>query len=172
VKLSRRQLAYSAGGALVALLLFRSGGSISGKNVTDQWGNTIYRDTTALIPTFASRVKVLFNRMKARGFKPILWEAYRTPERAIKMAELGKGVQNSMHLYGAAVDIIDAKTMWDDPAFFRALGEEAERLGLTWGGRFSKPDGPHVQAIPPASQTRLTRMSPSEREVFVRGLYV
>lgn len=171
MKITRRQALYGVGGLGLAFLLFR-GASISGKNVVDRWGNIIYRDTTALVPSFAKRVQVLFNRMKARGYRPILWEAYRTPERAIKLAEDSKGIQNSMHLYGAAVDIVDARTMWDDPTFFRALGEEAERLGLTWGGRFSKPDGPHVQAIPVASQTRLTRMTPSEREVFVRGLYV
>lgn len=163
------------GSAAVLLLLLSSrggGGSITSKNTTDRWGNTLYRDTTALLPAFTPRVQVLFNRMRARGFKPRLWEAYRTPERAIKLAEEGKGVENSMHIYGAAVDVIDADAMWSNPAFFRALGEEAESLGLTWGGRFTRVDMPHIQAIPFRSHGAFTRMTPDQREVFVKGLYV
>jgi hypothetical protein len=171
LNITRRQAALGGGAALALFLLFRSS-SISGKNDIDRWGNTIYRDTTSLVPAFASRVKVLFNRMRARGYDPMLWEAYRTPERAIKLAEDGKGIQNSMHIYGAAVDIIDAKKKWSDPMFFKVLGEEAERLGLYWGGRFSDYDGPHIQAIPIAAQQRFTHMTPSDREVFVQGLYV
>jgi len=61
-----------------------------------------------------------------------------------------------MHRYGAAVDIIDQDLLWDNPAFFKALGEEAQKLNLTWGGDWdSNPktpqsfdDRPHVQAIP------------------------
>ena len=55
---------------------------------------------------------------------------------------------------GAAADIVSASKLWSDPAFFRALGEEADRLGLYWGGHWKKPDSPHVQALGVASEPR------------------
>lgn len=85
----------------------------------------------------------------------MLWEGYRTPERAKLLAAQGVGVADSMHSYGAAVDIVSRSKLWSDPAFFAVLGQEAEALGMTWGGRFSRVDRPHVQAVPYAAERAL-----------------
>src|SRR5688572_17621619 len=112
------------------------------------------RDPYKLLPTFAAKVEKLFERMRARGLDPILHEAYRTRERAEMLAKdpdgpgpkRPAGIPDSMHIYGAAVDIISRSKQWADPKFFEALGEEAKKLKLTWGGDFG--DMPHVQAVP------------------------
>lgn len=54
----------------------------------------------------------------------------------------------SPHNYGLAVDFVaweKGKPSWSIPAY-SVLGEEAERVGLVWGGEFHHPhDRPHVQ---------------------------
>jgi len=102
----------------------------------------VNRDPKKLLPSFAWKVELLFRRMRARGFDPVLNEGTRTPARA---AALGKDATD-LHLYGAAVDILSARSL-DDPAFFKALGEEAGDLSLTWGGSFHYELN-HVQALP------------------------
>lgn len=155
---------------LLALLFLSQGASNDSR---DRWGNTIYRSTSLLLPGFANRVGLLLSRLEARGFRPRVYETYRTPQRALMLSTSPEqsGIKNSMHILRAAVDVIDAVHGWKNPAFFKALGEEAEALGLTWGGRFSRVDMPHVQAIPFAAQSRFAAMSEGARDTFVRGLY-
>jgi len=109
------------------------------------------RDPHHLVPTFAADLEQLFKRMRGRGFNPLLWEGYRTPARAAELAKRGVGIVGSMHEYGLAADIVDGDTpqdMWAGrPGFWQALGEEARRLGLVWGGDWKKPDLSHVQGI-------------------------
>lgn len=86
---------------------------------------------------------------------------------AISAAEAGRKVTGvkggfSNHNYGLAVDmypVVNGQIILD-PAklsgsakqhFFAtqtAIGEEAERLGMTWGGRWKMKDMPHVQLFP------------------------
>ena len=49
---------------------------------------------------------------------------------------------------GLAVDIvpyINGQPRWDRPDLFKILGEEAVKLGFTWGGNWKFYDAPHVQ---------------------------
>lgn len=125
---------------------------------------TIDRNPHKLISGFAAKVEQLFQRMRARGFDPLLWEGYRSPERAAELAARGVGVVQSMHCYGAAVDIVERTALWSaSAAFWDALGQEAEALGLTWGGRFSRVDLPHVQLVPVREQAALRAMTPEQR---------
>lgn len=95
----------------------------------------------------------------------MLWEGYRSPERAAQLAKRGTGIARSMHCLGCAADIVHEDKLWAAPAaFWEALGEEAERLGLTWGGRFKRADKPHVQAIPVHEQERFRAMTGDERK--------
>ena len=114
------------------------------------------RDPAHLLPEFADKLERVFRRMRARGFHPLLWEGYRTPERAAQEAREGDGVVKSLHTYGVAADVVDESTApryWDGtPGFWTALGEETEREGLTWGGRFTRKDADHVQLVPPREQ--------------------
>lgn len=126
----------------------------------------VHRDPSELLPGFADKVEALFRRLRDRGLQPLLWEAYRTPERADELAKRGTGAsgKRSMHCLGAAVDIVHATQHWNAPqSFWEAIGEEAAALGLTWGGRWSRPDKPHVQAVPVLEQAAFRKMSERER---------
>jgi hypothetical protein len=82
------------------------------------------------------------------------------------MARIGTGIRDSMHIYGAAADIIDRQKLWKNPAFFAALGREAKKLGLTWGGDFGDP--PHIQALPVSGQNGLRRAPVASRDAYVQ----
>lgn len=122
------------------------------------------RDPSKLLPGFAEKVETLFGRLRARGFNPLLWEGYRTPERALELKRRGVGARISMHSYGAAVDIIDAEAYWNaESDFWEAVGEEAQALRLTWGGNWRRGDKPHVQAIPVHEQAAFVALTDAER---------
>lgn len=122
----------------------------------------IDRDPDNLIPAFAQKLEVLFQRMRARGFDPTLWEGFRSDARARILKESGAGTYPTLHQYGAAADIVDNKLLWNAPrAFYQALGEEADRLGLTWGGHWKKGDLPHVQWYTIADQKAVYARPPA-----------
>ena len=139
-----------------------------------------------LHPDFLPKLQQLLDRLKARGFKPWMYETTRTTARQDWLYASGRTrpgpivtnvsgkARNELvgHAAGKAADIIDGRAhpsrsgqrvgwgTWsgqdgDETAaemaedFFRALGEEAEALGLTWGGRWTLSGGgkdmPHVQ---------------------------
>lgn len=128
------------------------------------------RDPKKLIPSFAKKLNVLFARMRAQGFDPMLWEGYRTPARADALATKGTGIHLSMHSYGAAADIVSESKLWNaSPAFWQALGREAKALNLTWGGDWTgdNHDAPHVQALTVGEQNAFRAMGPNERSAFV-----
>lgn len=130
----------------------------------------IDRDPAKLLPPFAAKVERLFGAMRERGHEAILWEGYRSAERAQQLSDRGSGIKLSMHVLGAAVDIIHAEDYWqasDD--FWDALGDESEELGLTWGGRWKRRDLPHVQAVAVKDQERFRRMTEQERIAFLTG---
>ena len=57
---------------------------------------------------------------------------------------------DTWHGYGLAVDIIHKAKGWDAPAdWWDRLGAEAIIRGLTWGGKWTFKDLPHVQWGPP-----------------------
>lgn len=129
----------------------------------------ISRDPLLLLPSFAERIQDLFNAMRSLGYDPVLHEGLRTAERAALLNERGTGTADSLHIYGAAVDITSKKDGYDNNDFFTALGAQAVALGLTWGGTFSnRVDKPHVQAIAGRDQTIVRRLAAVEREAFVR----
>ncbi len=126
------------------------------------------RDPQKLLPGFADKLNRLFIRMRARGFQPYLWEGYRSPQRAAELAAKGTGIRFSMHTLGAAGDIVDANALWGaSPAFWRALCQEADRLGLTWGGAWISSDRPHVQALTVSDQVAFRAMTPTQQAQFV-----
>ena len=141
----------------------------------------VQRSIDLLLPAFALRVRKLVTAMSARGLDPKVWETLRSPERAAVLAKKGasKNGARSLHCYACAADIVSASALWGDPAFFRALGEEAQSLGLTWGGdwdgnpatRERFVDSPHVQAVPVGMQEKLRALpTDSERNVFIEAV--
>lgn len=65
------------------------------------------------------------------------------PGRIVTYAKPGE----SLHERGLAVDFAFDKpkggNIWKGP--WEVVGEQAERLGLVWGGRWKRPDRPHLQ---------------------------
>jgi len=138
------------------------------------------RDMQLLLPSFRERVELVLERLRARGFDPVVWETYRSPARAKQLvARRRSRVRGlSMHCYGAAVDIISESRKWSWPQFFNALGDEAKRLGLTWGGDWnangiqedSDFDAVHIQAVPVRLQDDFRALSnDGERDRYVRA---
>ena len=59
--------------------------------------------------------------------------------------------RRSRHQDGQALDFVlrvDGTSVWEDEARYLALGELAERHGLTWGGRWSSPHDPYHLELP------------------------
>lgn len=130
-------------------------------------------DINLLLPSFRAKISVLIERMHARGFDPILFDTFRTPGEAEKYAKKGVGVKSSLHILGAAADIISKSQGWNWVEFYKALGEESNLLGLTWGGNFkTRLDYDHVQAIPVSLQVAFKKLtSSSARDLFIKKYY-
>ena len=138
------------------------------------------RTITCLLPAFQPKVQELLRVLTARGEHPMVFETVRSEERHAWLVRQGKSKARglSMHCYGAAVDIIDRKRRWSNPDFFKVLGEEAQKLGLTWGGDWDNNadtkerfyDGPHVQALSVAKQDEFRALKPSDRDAFIAEL--
>lgn len=119
---------------------------------------TADRDWGRLDPRFTQPVLRVLARLQERGYVFVLLEGYRSPERQEKLANLGSHVTNarafqSKHQFGLAVDlapvrdgrlVISERDPWALQAYM-VLGEEAEKAGLTWGGRWWFKDYGHVE---------------------------
>lgn len=112
-----------------------------------------------LEPGFAVLVQDLVRRMARRGIHCQVLEGYRSPARQTYLARSGRGVTRadageSLHQVGLAADLAPMREgqpvlHTGDPwarAAYAALGQEAEALGLVWGGRWSFRDLGHVEA--------------------------
>lgn len=116
------------------------------------------RDWARLNPAFTQSVLQVLARLEARGYLFALLEGYRSPERQEKLADLGSHVTNarafqSKHQFGMAVDlapvrdgrlVISERDPWALQAYLM-LGEEVEKAGLVWGGRWWFKDYGHVE---------------------------
>lgn len=120
---------------------------------------TADRDWRKLDRDFMQLVLYLLTRLEGRGYPMVLLEGYRSPEQQARLAEQGAHVTQaraweSKHQFGLAVDLapiknsalmISERDPWAFEAY-QALGEEAERIGLNWGGRWNMKDYGHVEA--------------------------
>ena len=128
------------------------------------------------------RVGALLARLRMRGLQPKLvftWRSLATQdvlleERRTKVSfSLHNAVDETGQPRSLAADIVDRRYGWGDNVhgsaktegarvFFQALGEEAHRLGIWWGGDWRKGQGfwgrygmgwdvAHVQGVPNGS---------------------
>ncbi|SFN16792.1 peptidoglycan L-alanyl-D-glutamate endopeptidase CwlK [Formivibrio citricus] len=115
------------------------------------------RDWGKLNQDFVQVVLTVIEKLRQRGYPMALLEGYRSPERQDALYENGGVTKakggHSQHQFGLAVDlapvrdgkvVISERDTWAMEAY-RALGEEAEALGLTWGGRWSFRDYGHIE---------------------------
>lgn len=120
---------------------------------------TADRDWSRIDPRFLQPVLELLYRLEKRGYVFALLEGYRSPERQEMLAGKGGHVTNarafqSKHQFGLAVDlapvrdgrlVISERDPWAMEAYL-ALGGEAEKAGMVWGGRWWFKDYGHVEA--------------------------
>lgn len=87
--------------------------------------------------------------LRTREEQAALWAQGRTtPGRIVTWAKPG----TSLHEFGRAFDVVPLRggvpvwgTSGADGALWQLVGEIGEGVGLTWGGRWAKPDRPHFQ---------------------------
>jgi hypothetical protein len=137
-----------------------------------QWSET--KKLQSLDPTFRAKVVALMQRMRERGENPMLFYGWRGLETQARLQSGGTSdVSFSFHNVvnsagepaALGADIVDRTVWWGEASpsrtaaenaaaaakaerFFSILGTEAKRLGLFWGGDWSKPDKAHVQLYP------------------------
>lgn len=96
---------------------------------------------------FAFLVARLLIKMNEMGYEFTLGEAWRPPEEAERLAKLGVGIKNSLHIKKLAIDI----NLFKDGRYLSA-SEDHKELGkwwerqhtlCRWGGRWD--DGNHYE---------------------------
>lgn len=111
-------------------------------------------------PELARRVRMVIENLAKAGMQVEVVQGLRTiaeqdalfaqgrskPGRVVTNARGGQ----SNHNYGLAVDVVpfaNSKPNWNAPnSIWIAIGGEAEKLGLEWGGNWKKfLDRPHIQ---------------------------
>jgi hypothetical protein len=135
-----------------------------------------------LAPMFARCICSVIDGMIDRGFDPHVYESERTDalqkhyyaqgrDRAGPIVTNARTAQHSMHGFRLAADIISRSKQWAAPmAFWEALGQEAERVGLVWGGRWTSPrDYPHVQWGTRASSVAVPVSPTDEMRAILAG---
>ena len=108
---------------------------------------------------FRQRLLLAYRLMRSEhGYEMVLIEGYRSPERQNLLAGLGAHVTNavawqSYHQHGLAADsafmragklVISERDPWAAKGY-ELYGEVAQRVGLTWGGRWQNADLGHVE---------------------------
>ena len=117
------------------------------------------RNWDQLTPEFRQRLLIVYRIMREEhGYEMALLEGYRSPERQNTLAAMGPSVTNakafqSYHQFGLAADsafyrdgelVISEKDPWALRGY-ALYGQAAEKLGLTWGGRWALLDFGHVE---------------------------
>jgi hypothetical protein len=127
----------------------------------------------SLHPKLRPLVKAVVEGMTKRGFQPKIFYGWRSV--ATQQAILKKGhtkVKFSFHNIqkkdgtpdAYAADIVDQRWAWGDAAadhgYWKALGEEAKKQNLYWGGDWKKsPDWAHVKLVPKEQLQRFKKAS-------------
>lgn len=114
---------------------------------------------------FRQRLLLAYRLMRdEHGYEMALLEGYRSPERQNQLASLGTHVTNavawqSYHQHGLAADsafmragklVISERDPWAAKGY-ELYGEVAQRVGLTWGGRWQNADLGHVELRKPVA---------------------
>lgn len=138
---------------------------------------TACRDINELTPAAQQACKLFLERCAEKGLKVRITETYRSQERQNYLYEQGRTrpgnkvtwTKNSRHTSRRAWDIcqnVKGKE-YADSGFFKACGQIAKELGITWGGTWKQADTPHFEIDTNwAEQKEDNTMTQQEREKF------
>ena len=129
-------------------------------------------------PELRAPVKAVIEGLAKRGFQPMIFFGWRSIAEQMKAVKKGHSdVKFSFHNIqkkdgtpdAYAADIVDQRWLWNAAAmangFWKALGEEANKQNLYWGGVWKdkhgkpKPDWAHVQLVPNSQLKRFKKAS-------------
>lgn len=136
-----------------------------------QWAQD--KKIQSLMPDLRPKVQAVLNALKQRGFSPSVYYGWRSVAVQLELYRLGNSkVKFSFHNAqkpngtpnSYAADVIDSRYGWTTQAetsgFWKALGEEAKKQGLHWGGDWvSFRDWAHVQLVPNSQLATVKRES-------------
>ena len=138
---------------------------------------TACRDINELTPAAQQACKLFLERCAEKGLKVRITETYRSQERQNYLYEQGRTrpgnkvtwTKNSRHTSRRAWDIcqnIKGKE-YADSGFFKACGQIAKELDITWGGTWKQADTPHFEIDTNwTEQKEDNAMTQQEREKF------
>ena len=138
---------------------------------------TACKDISELTPAAQTACRLFLDKCKAAGLNVRITETYRSQERQNYLYEQGRSrkgnivtwTKNSRHTSRRAWDICkDVKGQeYSDSGFFKACGDIAKSLGITWGGTWKQADTPHFEINkdwqPPKEENEMTEQ---ERKKF------
>lgn len=136
-----------------------------------QWSQE--KKSRSLTPSLRPKVKAVVDALKQRGFSPTIFYGWRSVATQVHLYRLGNtkvkfSFHNAQKTDGTpnayAADIIDSRFGWSKQAetagFWKALGEEAKKQGLYWGGDWPGfRDWAHVQLLPNSDLSKVKRES-------------
>lgn len=136
-----------------------------------QW--TQDKKIQSLTSDLQPKVKAILAALKQRGFSPTVYYGWRSVAVQLQLYNQGNskvkfsfhnaqqpnGIPNSY-----AADIIDSRYAWSKQAetsgFWKALGEEAKKQSLYWGGDWASfRDWAHVQLVPNSQLSKIKQES-------------
>ena len=137
------------------------------------------RDISELTPLAQKACNLFLSRCAAKGLKVCITETYRSQDRQNWLYTQGRTrsgnivtwTKNSRHTSRRAWDICqDIKGReYSDSAFFKACGDIAKKLNITWGGAWKQADTPHFEIDidwTPPEESEDNEMTTEERIKF------
>ena len=127
----------------------------------------------SMTPLLRPKVQAVVAALTQRGFQPRIFYGWRSVAVQLELFRQGNSkvkfsFHNAQQKNGTpnayAADIIDSRYAWSAQAessgFWKALGEEAKKQGLYWGGDWSSfRDWAHVQLVPNGQLAQVQRDS-------------
>lgn len=137
---------------------------------------TACRDISELTPNAQKACRLFLEKCEENGLKVRITETYRSQKRQNWLYAQGrtrKGnvvtwTKNSRHTSRRAWDICkDVKGQeYSDSGFFKACGQIAKELNITWGGTWKQADTPHFEIDTDWKESDDKPMTQQERVKF------
>ena len=134
------------------------------------------RSISELTPPARQACGLFLKRCEQKGLKVRITETYRSQERQNYLYEQGRTrsgkvvtwTKNSRHTSRRAWDICkDVKGQeYSDSGFFKACGQIAKELNITWGGTWKQADTPHFEIDTDWKESEDKPMTQQERVKF------